>query len=253
MEVRVLGCYGGEAPGHRTTCFLINSHIAIDAGAVTGALSLKDQARVDAIILTHSHLDHIRDLAFLADNIFGKRDKPVKIYGLPETLRELKNHILNNSVWPDFTRIPNPEHPILSYEEVREGVPVEIEDLKVTAIKVNHTVPAAGYIIANATKSIAFSGDTGPTDSLWTEAARHPELAALFLETSFPSRMGDLAELTGHLTPELARRELTKLNRPGLPIHLFHMKPQFLKEIIGELENSTPALRVVRQGDHIEI
>jgi ribonuclease BN (tRNA processing enzyme) len=253
MEIRVLGCYGGEAPGHRTTCFLINSRVAIDAGAVTGALSLKDQVRVDAVILTHSHLDHVRDLAFLADNIFGKRDKPVIIYGLPETIREVRNHILNNSVWPDFTRIPNAEHPILAYQEIREGAPVEIEGLKVTVVKVNHTIPTAGFIVENATKSFAISGDTGPTDALWNEAKKHPELAALFLETSFPSRMSELAELTGHLTPTLARQEFAKLNRPDLPVHLYHMKPQFLKEIMGEMDGSTPTLRVARQGDHIEI
>lgn len=253
MEIRVLGCYGGEAPGYRTTCFLVNSRVAIDAGAVTGALALKDQARIDAIILTHSHLDHVRDLAFLADNIFGKRDKPVVIYGLPETIREVRTHILNNLVWPDFTRIPNAEHPILTYQEVREGQPIEIEGLKVTVVKVNHTVPAAGLIVANQTKSFAFSGDTGPTDAFWAEAARRPDLAALFVEASFPNRMGDLAEITGHLTPALARRELAKLNRPGLPVHVYHMKPQYLKEIVGELDSDTPALRVTRQGDHIEI
>ena len=253
MEIRVLGCYGGEAPGHRTTCFLVNSRVAIDAGAVTAALSLKDQARIDAVLLTHSHLDHIRDLAFLADNIFGKRDQPVVIYGLPETIREVKAHIFNNSVWPDFTRIPSAEHPVLAYQEIREGVAVEVEGLKVTAVKVNHTIPTAGFIVANETKSFAFSGDTGPTEALWAEAAKRPDLAALFLETSFPSRMAGLAELTGHLTPALTRLEFAKLGRPDLPAHLYHMKPQFLKEIMGEMDDSTSTLRVARQGEHIEI
>ena len=253
MEIRVLGCYGGEAPGHRTTCFLVNSKLAIDAGAVTGALSLKDQAKVDAVILTHSHLDHVRDLAFLADNVFGKRERPVTIHGLPETIRELQNHIFNNSVWPDFSRIPNPEHPILAYREIRENTPFEIDGLTIVAIKVNHTVPAAGFIVANETKSFAFSGDTGPTEAFWLEAAKRADLAAVFLEASFPSRLSELAELTGHLTPALARLELAKLGRPEVPVYLHHMKPQYLKEIMGEVDSVQPTLRVARQGDQIEI
>jgi ribonuclease BN (tRNA processing enzyme) len=253
MKVRVLGCYGGELPGYRTTSFLVNNKVMIDAGAATAALPLKDQVKIDAILLTHSHLDHVRDLGFLADNIFGKREGPVHIYALPETIRSVKTHVLNNTIWPDFSKLPDEEHPVLSFHELREGVPVEVEGLTVTAIKVNHLVPAAGYIVRNRDAAFAFSGDTGPTDALWKAAAAVDALRAVFLELSLPDRLADLAELTRHLTLASARRELAKLNRPDLPVYFFHMKPQYLKEIMNEVDAADSRFHVTEQGDHIEI
>ncbi|HUT53079.1 MAG TPA: 3',5'-cyclic-nucleotide phosphodiesterase [bacterium] len=252
MKVRVLGCYGGELPGYRTTCFLVNNNVMIDAGAATAALPLKDQVKIDAILLTHSHLDHVRDLGFLADNVFGKREGPVRVWALPETIRSVKAHILNNTIWPDFTQLPDAEHPVMSFHELREGIPVEVEGLAVTAIKVNHLVPAAGYIVKNQTAGFAFSGDTGPTEALWKAAAAVDALRAVFLELSLPDRLAELAELTRHLTPASALKELIKLNRPDLPVYFFHMKPQYLKEIVNEVD-SDPRFHVTEQGDHIEI
>jgi ribonuclease BN (tRNA processing enzyme) len=253
MKVRVLGCYGGELPGFRTTSFLVNNKVMIDAGAATAALPLKDQVKIEAILLTHSHLDHVRDLGFLADNIFGKREAPVRVYGLPETIRSVKTHVLNNTIWPDFSKLPDEAHPVLTFHEVREGIPAEVEGLVVTAIKVNHLVPAAGYIVRNQDAAFVFSGDTGPTEALWKAAAAVEALRAVFLELSLPDRLIELAEATRHLTLASARRELAKLNRPDLPVYFFHMKPQYLKEIVNEVDAVDSRFHVTEQGDHIEI
>ena len=75
MELTILGCHGGETPRHRSTCFLIDNHLAIDAGALTSGLELDRQAEVDNVLITHAHFDHVKDLATLADNIFGRRKK----------------------------------------------------------------------------------------------------------------------------------------------------------------------------------
>lgn len=253
MKVRVLGCYGGEMPGYRTTCFLVNQNVMIDAGAATSALPLKDQVKIEAIVLTHSHLDHVRDLGFLADNIFGKRESPLRVYALPETVRSVKTHILNNSVWPDFTKLPDETNPVMSFHELRENIAQEIEGLSVTAVKVNHTVPATGYIIKNQDAGLAFSGDTGPTEAIWKAVARDQALRAVFMELSLPNRLSELAEQSGHLTPALAKIEIEKFSRPDLPVYFFHMKPQYLREIAGEVDSTDPRLHVIEQGDHIEL
>ena len=59
MRLRVLGCHGGESATHRTTCFLIDDVLALDAGALTRGLSVPEQAKIDAVVLSHIHLDHI--------------------------------------------------------------------------------------------------------------------------------------------------------------------------------------------------
>jgi ribonuclease BN (tRNA processing enzyme) len=249
MEIRVLGCYGGELPGCRTTCFLINGRTAIDAGAVTGALSLEEQEKIDSIILTHSHIDHVRDIGFLADNIFGRKDRPVKIYGLAETINSLREHILNFSVWPDFSVLPTPDDPVISYSELVEEENGEVEDLTIMPVKVNHTVPTAGLIVTNEKSSVLFTSDTGPTERIWEKAKEIEELAGVFIEISFPDRLKDLAKATGHLTPSMAADELAKLDRPDVQVFAYHMKPQYVEEIVKQVTDEKIDLKVLSQED----
>lgn len=253
MKIKVLGCYGGEMPGHRTTCLLINDNILLDAGAATGALTIEEQLKIDAIVLSHSHLDHVRDLGFIADNIFGQKDRPIDIYGLPETIANLRTHVLNNMVWPDFSQLPTPENSIISFNEIAENQPVEIEGITFTPVLVNHTIPTAGFIVANERKAFVFSGDTGPTEAIWEIAAGEQKIAAVFIEASFPDRMSQLAEISRHLTPRTAVEELKKLGRKDLPAYVFHMKPQYLGEIEADLEPGDFNIKVLAQGESIEI
>jgi len=253
MEIRVLGCYGGELPGYNTTCFMINNNMVVDAGAITTSLPIEDQKKVDAIFLTHSHLDHVRDIGFLVDNIFGQRDRPVMVYGLAESIESVKKHVMNDLVWPDFSKLPTPEDPVMVYQEVSEGETVEMDGVRVVPVKVSHTVPTAGYIISNGSKSVAISGDTGPTDEFWKKAGQEGGLQAVLLEASFPDRMASLAEVSGHLTPASARSELEKLGKPEVSAYLYHMKPQFLREISEEVEAADHPMRLLRQGEVIHI
>src|SRR5205085_8090338 len=86
MRIKVLGCSGGVGPGLRTTSLLIDDEILIDAGTGVGELSLAQMRRIGNIFLTHSHLDHVCGLAFMADNLFDLIDRPVQVHATPETL-----------------------------------------------------------------------------------------------------------------------------------------------------------------------
>jgi len=44
--------------------------VALDAGALASSLSLVAQEKIKAVLLTHSHLDHIMGLASLSMNAF---------------------------------------------------------------------------------------------------------------------------------------------------------------------------------------
>jgi len=253
MEIKVLGAYGGEGPGLRTSCILINNRLALDAGGLTSGLSLQEQAKINAILVSHTHLDHINDIAFLADNIFGKRKEPVRIYGSEKTIQTLEKHFLNNRIWPDFTKLPNPEQPVLLYQVLKPEAEVKIEGLAVKMIPVNHPIPSVGYIINNGKSALVYTGDTGPTERIWKEVSKTPNVKLVLIEVSFPNSMEQLAELTGHLTPNLAEAELKKIAQDGYIPRAFHLKPSFLKELKQELARLKTKILPLEQGEIIEI
>jgi ribonuclease BN (tRNA processing enzyme) len=126
MRVRVLGCHGGETPRHRTTCFLIDERITIDAGAVCRSLSLDEQVKIDHMLISHSHMDHVKDLALLADQVIGRRKTPVALHCGPETAETLQSSYFNNYLWPDFTKIPTPQAPVMRIDVHEPIVPFRL-------------------------------------------------------------------------------------------------------------------------------
>jgi ribonuclease BN (tRNA processing enzyme) len=253
MRIKVLGCYGGEIPGHATSSFLINGNVALDAGAITSNLPLKDQPKIDAILISHTHLDHILEIGFLADNVFGKRDKPVKVYGIKKSINHFKKHVMNNQIWPDFTAIPDKKNPVLEYKEIEPNKTFKIGDLKIKAIPVDHNIPSVGYIISDKKSSIIYTGDTGPTEKIWKEANKLKNLKAVFIEVSFPNDMEGLAKHTGHLTPEMMGEELEKIKMNNFNAYAFHMKPQFLKKLEKEIKKISSPIKFLKQGEQIKV
>ena len=69
MKVRVLGCSGAIAKDCRTTSFLIDGDLLVDAGTGVGDLTLDEMAGIDDVLLTHSHLDHVAALPLMVDAI----------------------------------------------------------------------------------------------------------------------------------------------------------------------------------------
>ena len=147
MEIKILGCHGADMPGYKTSSFLINNETLLDAGTVTSTLTHEQQGGLKNIFLTHSHFDHIKDILFLADNLTGQNRNAINIISIPEVLNVLKTHVLNATIWPDFTAIPSERKPILKLVPIEEGVEYSFSNLKVKAIEVSHTVDAVGYIV----------------------------------------------------------------------------------------------------------
>lgn len=236
MEIRVLGCYGGELPGYRPCSFLVDGKILVDAGTVCSVLSASQQCRITHILITHAHIDHIKDLPFLAANrVAGFSLELLHIMSIPAVIREIQAHLFNDTLWPDFSILPTADKPIIKFYSLEPGEDVELEGYTVKAIPVNHQVPAVGYIIRKGKSSILYSGDTGPTEMIWEEANQAPDLKAVLIENSFPNRERAVAERSGHLTPGMLRRELKKMKRSDIPIFLVHMKPQYLRELRTEV------------------
>lgn len=248
MRLHALGCYGGEAPGCHQTSLLVDGRLLLDGGSVTAALPLDSQAAIDHVLISHSHLDHVAALAFLADNLSTVRTRPIEVWSIAPVIRHLRTHVFNGIIWPDFTTIPSPENSILSFHEIREGRPQRIGRYEVVSVRVDHTVEAAGYLVSDGESSILFQGDSGPTTELWKLANAASRLSAIIVETSYPNRLQSLADASGHLTPQTLCAELTKL-RVDVPIYAQHLKPQFISDLVRELaELSEPPVAILEQG-----
>jgi cAMP phosphodiesterase len=235
MELTTLGCFGGEAHGRHSSGFLIDGTILLEAGSVTTTLSGEEQLAVTHILISHAHLDHTKELIFLVDNLYIRGVRNVRLLGIPAVVEQLRLHLFNDQLWPDFTRIPREGKPILLIEELVEGAENQVAHLTVTPVLVTHTVPASGFIIRSGSSVVVYTGDTGPTTEIWRRARAIPDLTAVIVETSFPDERRALALESGHLTPALLAIELDKLGRPEVPVHIAHMKPAFVERITAEL------------------
>jgi ribonuclease BN (tRNA processing enzyme) len=234
MKLRVLGSAGAEFPNFRPPAFLIDDHLLLDAGTIGSVLSEEEQWRLRHLFITHSHLDHIRGIPALADNIIIKNLRhTVKVYGIEDVVSAMRNHMFNNIIWPDFTVIPTPDNPVISFETIATGREYAVSDYRIMAIPVNHTVPAVGYRVCRGATTLLYSGDTGPTDEIWRYANG---IDALIVEVSFPNSMESLALLTKHLTSSLLKAELDKIEVLPKRIFITHLKPQYFDIIRTEVE-----------------
>jgi ribonuclease BN (tRNA processing enzyme) len=224
MQLNVLGCSGGVGPGLRTTSLLVDEEILIDAGSGVGDLSLEQMRRIGHIFLTHSHLDHVCGLAFMADNLFDLVERPIQVHATAETLDALRQHIFNWVIWPDFSELPDKHNPLIVFHEIAHGQTVDLGGRRISAFPVLHTVPAVGYAVQTDTGVFAFSGDTTAYPPLWQYLNGLPRLDKLMIEIAFPDEQAALGQASRHFTPALLGRELANLrHRPELL--LTHHKP----------------------------
>jgi cAMP phosphodiesterase len=178
---------------------------------------------------------YLGGLAYLTETLaLCESPTPLTIASLAPVVTTLRTSIFNDTVWPDFTRLPSPQAPVLRFQSLHENVDQRLAHLWVRPVGVNHTVPASGFIVHDGVGALVYSGDTGPTDALWKAAAEIGGLRAIILECAFPNRLAGLAEVARHMTPELIRRELDKMPA-DVPVLIFHVKPQFHDEVGEEL------------------
>lgn len=234
MKIQILGGHGGQAKGYSTTSFLIDDVLLIDAGAVAGTLSIEQQTNIDHILISHCHLDHIKDLAFLCDNCFGLKNAPFQVYTHATVKSILKSHLLNDIIWPDFTVLPSQEKPTIKINAIPEETKLTLGEYHIMPVKVKHQHDAMGFIIEKGGSSVLFTLDTGPTDRIWEIAKNYKNLKAIFTEVSFPNQLSKVAEISDHHTPASMKNELQKMPS-NIPVILTHLKPNYRADIMKEL------------------
>jgi ribonuclease BN (tRNA processing enzyme) len=242
MNIRVLGCSGAIAAGYKTTAFLLDHDILIDAGTGVGDLSMDELAQIDHILVSHSHLDHVLSIPLLADSVLRMREKaqrpPIQIHALPETLAALRAHLFNGVIWPDFTRLPSAERPVITLQPFAIGERLTLGGREIEVLSAEHTVPAVGFAVdgGDTAGHWVFTGDTGPNPALWRRLGEI-KLAHLVIETAFSDEEQPLANISRHLCPASLARELAQLGagKEGLDVHITHVKPAESAAVMGEI------------------
>jgi ribonuclease BN (tRNA processing enzyme) len=260
MKIQVLGCSGSIARDCRTTSFLLDDDVLIDAGTGVGDLSLDALERIDHILLTHSHLDHVLGVPLLADSVLRRRQArgaaPIEVHALPQTLQVLRAHVFNNVVWPDFTRLPSAAAPVLRFVPFELGDSLVLAGRRIEVLPAAHSVPACGFAVHPASPgrgAWVFSGDTGPNPAFWSRIAQFP-VAHVVVETAFSEAESALASASGHHCPSSLAGELA-----GAPadarIYITHIKPGEIAAVMAglrALKQERPLMELLK-GDAFEV
>jgi len=237
MQIRVLGCSGAIAEGSRTTAFLIDDDVLVDAGTGVGDLPLDELAKIDHILVSHSHLDHVLSIGLLADSVMRLRSAqgrwPIQVHALPETLDALRKHIFNGVIWPDFTRLPSVQHPALSLVSFEVGQRLSLSGKTFEVLSASHTVPAVGFALEGQDGWWVYTGDTGPNPALWQRLASM-NVTQLVIETAFSDEELRLAQVSQHLCPVQLGKEL-KMLKGSVDVHITHIKPGEVAAVMAEV------------------
>ncbi|MEA2490274.1 MAG: hypothetical protein QOH21_2066 [Acidobacteriota bacterium] len=237
MRLKVLGAYGASDAEHNLTGYLIDDWFAVDAGTLTSKLSFAQQSRVQAVFITHPHADHIRDLPHLIHNRFAQNTPPLTLFAARDVMELLMRDVFNGVAWPDFSKIMQQSgKPVVQYRPLTHGKKVMFNDVGITAVPVDHQIPAAGVILELNGQAITFTGDTGPTQEIWKRTNKIDNVVAIVTEASFPNDQQALADETAHLSPNTFGEELKKITVDA-PVYASHRKIPYEREIESQIRN----------------
>lgn len=188
------------------------TRILVDCGMFQGLKRLRlmnwdslgfDAAKIDAVILTHAHLDHCGALPILV-----KRGFRGTIY-CTEPTQDLAKIILLDSakIQEEDAEYANKKgfskhHPALALYTVKDAeqvlplmkaVPLhqefQVGDLAFTLYGSGHILGAASALVSNGTKSIYFSGDLGRyNDPLMFPPEAPPAADVIVMESTYGDR-----------------------------------------------------------------
>ena len=234
--VKILGADGSYSHNTKATSFLITKNIVIDAGNLIQGLG-EECCELEHVFISHTHFDHIVDLPFVIESYFKRRTKPLKIYALSENIAKLQEYLFNWSIWPDFRNIyiENSQEVSLQFIPVLFGETLILDDIEITIIESNHTVPTCGYKIKRNDQAFILSGDTYINNELINLVNHDKSISSLLLDVSFSSDQNELAYVSKHMTPTLLKKMLIPLDRNDLAIYTYHQKPLFIQKIDDEL------------------
>jgi len=256
MNIRILGAHNHETKTTSCICLLIDDTLVIDAGGLTSNLSIAKQQKLEAILLTHQHYDHVRDIPGIALNL-SLRGAHIQVYAPADVRATIETNLLNGKIYPKFQELPK-KKPTVILNVLRPYETQLLDGHRVKAIPVNHSDDTVGYEVSDAQgKSVFYTADTGPGLS---ECWKHASPDVLIIDVTLPNDQEEFAIETGHLTPKLLENELISFReiRGYLPqVITAHMdtrlEPKIKEEIAVVAANLHIPVIVAHEGMHLSI
>jgi ribonuclease BN (tRNA processing enzyme) len=236
VKVRIIPSAADGSDQHFLTSLLVNDTVVVDAGCIGFHGDPAWQSRIEGVVLTHSHADHVCSLPTLAMNVVEHCDRRTVVWSHHAVHESLREDVFNWRVWPDFLTLVPEGEPIVRLEAIEPRRPFELAGLRFTAVPVNHPVPTVGYIVEDGRSAIVICPDSGPTEELWARAARVPGLSTVFVGTAFPNECDRMAEVSGHLTPNQLASQLRTLGA-DVSVIAIHIKPAHRAAVIRQLRD----------------
>jgi HD-GYP domain-containing protein (c-di-GMP phosphodiesterase class II)/phosphoribosyl 1,2-cyclic phosphodiesterase len=249
--MQILGAYGSKSNNTNLTSFMVAPSIVIDAGNLINAIG-DNVINLKHICITHTHFDHIVDLPIILDSYYSYFKNTICIYSTKENIKNLRENIFNDVIWPNFENISlaDSDEKLIRFCELEYDMVYDIEGIKISIFKNNHTDGSCGYIIND---EIMITSDTYICDNIWDILNKSKTINKLITEVSFPSRFNTLATVSKHYTPEYLANELKKLTRKDVKIYVQHIKNGFLDEIAQELKQIDDSIVILKDYDIINL
>lgn len=246
MQLDVVGC-AGSGPGAGQACsgYLVSSgstRILVDAGfGVASRLTgLLDPGDLDAIVVSHRHLDHSIDVLGLFRALWAG-EACVPVFAAPE-VQELLTRLVGAHRRADWDRV-------LPWSTVTAGDTWRVGDVDLAAFASDHPVPTVSLRLASPSGvTLAYSADSGGGGDL-VDCARDADLF-LCEATWQDADAGDTG--AGHLTATDAGRIATAAGASRLV--LTHLRPH-LDPATSTAEAATTfhgPVAVARDGDRFD-
>lgn len=224
MELTVLGAHGTWPSAGGATSGLLVRHEGFALWLDTGGGTLANLQRhvgmfdVGAVVISHSHPDHVIDLyPYLFARIFSPERPPkVPLYVAPKVLERF--HPLLNDDFGDMRLAQGFE-----VIEVEPGAEYDAGPLRVLTAPMTHTVPTIGVRVEADGRALAYSADTGPTDEL-VKLARGCDLLVAEASWQEDGEVRAPIHLTAREAGEMAAR--AGVNR----VALTHIRPYLDRE-----------------------
>ncbi len=235
-------------------CFVIDDCVSIDAGSLAMSTTSAQKKQIRDVILTHAHLDHIAGLPLYIDDLFATIRRPIQIFATQEIIEILERDIFNWAIYPRFSELENENGKVMNYRPFKAGEEFTVKHLHIKAVAVNHKVPCFGLIVSDGKTKFAFTGDTAAMSEFWDVLNEEENISTVFVECAFPNELGELAEISFHLTPQKLKNELAKIKIPNCLIYVVNIKPMYREAIVKEIsELGLDNLQILEVGQIYEL